>query len=139
MNVFSVCVKIVTLWTVLISSALANDAVAPPSPLQASGRVALFLLFIIALIVLLAWLLHKTRATRFNGLLGGRSDMKLVSVLSLGLKEKIAVVQVGEKQLVVGITASQITLLTELDKPLEQSDEQAATSFAQLLKKAIRS
>ena len=51
------------------------------------------------------------------------------------MKEKIAVVQAGDKQLVVGITARQITLLTELDEPLPET-QAAPASFADLLKKS---
>lgn len=109
----------------------------PPDPLASGGRVLLFLLLILGLIVALAWLVHKSRLTA--GMLNrSNSGLKIVTVQPLGLKEKIAVVQVGEQQLVVGITPQQITLLTELEQPLAVPED-APVPFRELLKKAIRS
>ena len=41
--------------------------------------------------------------------------MKLVAELSLGRRERVAVVQVGQKFIVVGITSTQVTRLAEYD------------------------
>jgi flagellar protein FliO/FliZ len=43
--------------------------------------------------------------------------VRLVGGLSLGARERIAVVEAGGKWLVIGITAQSVTLLTELDGP----------------------
>ncbi len=142
MNVFSACanglIGVAGLCLPMLLWA-EEKKLTPPDPLASGGRVFIFLLLIIALIVVLAWLVHKTRVLGgLPGAAGKAQSLRLVATLPLGMKEKIAVVQAGEKQLVVGITARQITLLTELDEPLPES-QAAAVSFSDLLKKAIRS
>ena len=62
--------------------------------------------------------------------------------MHLGAKEKLVVVQAGKQQLLLGVTAHQITLLETLDEPLVPNQESSADfsqSFAKLLKqKAIK-
>ncbi|MDY6321892.1 MAG: flagellar biosynthetic protein FliO [Succinivibrio sp.] len=66
-------------------------------------------LAVIALIVILAWGVKKTRF-RFQG--GGR--YKIVSQLALGPKERLVEVKAGERTLLLGVTASQISLIADL-------------------------
>lgn len=139
MNVYSVCVKTLALpVALLISSVSLADTALPaaPDPLSAVGRVAVFLLLIIGIILLLAWLVNKTQGQRLTGNSG---KLTMVAVLPLGMKEKIAVIQVGSKQLLVGITPQQITTLAELDEPLPSAERGNTVSFQELLKKAVRS
>jgi len=138
-NVFSACVKAGLMTPVFLSTALAvaEPALpAAPDPLSSVGKVVIFLLLIVGLILLLAWLVNKTQGQRLGG---GNAKLKMVAVLPLGMKEKIAVVQVGNKQLLVGITPQQITTLAELDEPLTLDEGAGSVSFQDLLKKAIRS
>ncbi|TNC91015.1 MAG: hypothetical protein CSH36_11460 [Thalassolituus sp.] len=79
-------------------------------------------------------MVNKTRAGQWAGQTG---KLKMLAVLPLGTKEKIAVIQAGDQQLVVGITAHQITTLATLDTPLEVSENQPA-SFAEILKMAVQ-
>lgn len=46
------------------------------------------------------------------------SSLKIISQQSLGSKEKIALVQVGKQQILIGITAHSINPLLELDEPV---------------------
>ena len=139
MNVFNACVKtfsVLAVW--LISPLSIAEAALPagPDPLSSVGKVVVFLLLIIGIILLLAWLVNKTQGQR---LIGNNGKLKMVAVLPLGMKEKIAVIQVGSKQLLVGITPQQITTLAELDEPLPFAESGNTVSFQDLLKKAIRS
>ncbi|NNE09165.1 MAG: flagellar biosynthetic protein FliO [Gemmatimonadetes bacterium] len=61
-----------------------------------------------------AWFLLKRG--RFAGLAARRGQMHVVDRLFLGPKRSIQVVQIGTKQLVVGITEMQITTLGELEE-----------------------
>lgn len=144
MNVFSACAK--TLWALaacLISlTVMAEPASVPAAsmtvmnPMASVGRVLFFLLFIVAFIFFLAWLLQKTNVLRG---MNQTQSLKTVAVLSIGMKEKIAVIQVGEQQLLVGITAHTITPLMTLTEPLDSAAPVAPTAFSELLKKAVRS
>lgn len=108
-------------------------------PVDSLGKVVLMLVVVIALILALAWLLNKTKSLRFAG--SQQGVIKTLAVMPLGVKEKIALVQVGDKQLILGITSQQINCLGELDTPLQaqSQDEQAqVNSFSELLKRAIK-
>jgi flagellar protein FliO/FliZ len=45
--------------------------------------------------------------------------LKIVSMLSLGTKEKVALIQVGKKQLLIGVTPQSINTLLELAEPID--------------------
>jgi flagellar protein FliO/FliZ len=45
--------------------------------------------------------------------------LKIVSMLSLGTKEKVALIQVGKKQLLIGVTPQSINTLMELAEPID--------------------
>ncbi|RTZ15447.1 flagellar biosynthetic protein FliO [Vibrio aquaticus] len=92
------------------------------------------LLFVIAFILFLAWLLKRMRVPAMVNQRG----LSVVRQISVGNRERIMIVQAGEEQFLVGATAQSIQLISKLDKPLSQ-EEMAAGPFAnqltQLLKK----
>jgi len=72
------------------------------------------LLMVLGLIIISALVLK-----RFNLTQQSSSQLKVISSLSLGAKERIIVVQVGEEQLVLGVCPQQISLLKSLDNLLD--------------------
>ncbi|WDE13244.1 flagellar biosynthetic protein FliO [Thalassomonas haliotis] len=91
-------------------------------------------LMILALIFVCAMLLKK-----FQPGLQQQNGLKVVTSLSLGAKERVVVVQAGEQQLLLGVTAHQITLLDSLEEPLAQGTPitgELGQSFAKLLRKS---
>ena len=78
-----------------------------------AGSMILSLLMVLALIVICAFVLK-----RFNLTQQGVSQLKVVTSLSLGAKERVVVIQAGEQQLLLGVTAQQITLIERLEEPL---------------------
>lgn len=78
-----------------------------------AGSMILSLLMVLALIVICAFVLK-----RFNLTQQGVSQLKMVTSLSLGAKERVVVIQAGEQQLLLGVTAQQVTLIERLEKPL---------------------
>jgi flagellar protein FliO/FliZ len=95
------------------------------------------LLMVLAVIVVSAMILKRFQGVRHN-----INGLKIVTSLHLGAKEKLVVVQAGKQQLLLGVTAQQITLLETLDDPLVSPEDQSvdfAQSLAKLLKqKAIK-
>ncbi|NQZ22317.1 MAG: flagellar biosynthetic protein FliO [Colwellia sp.] len=79
-----------------------------------AGSMIVSLLLVLFAIVIAAWLLKKLQV-------GGNTvnGLKVVTSLNLGSKERLVVVQIGEKQLLLGITGQQINLLDTLDEPIE--------------------
>ena len=63
--------------------------------------------------------------------------MKVVASMMAGTKERILVLQVGEEQHMVGITAHNINHLAKLDKPLEQPTATPAEQFKDKFTQAL--
>lgn len=85
-------------------------------------QVTIALLLMVGLILGLAWLMKRFA----NPLFQQQKDLRLVASLSLGVKEKIILVEVAGKQLVLGVTPQQITSLHVIDNPLKDTAEDSA-------------
>ena len=96
------------------------------------------LVFVVAFILLLAWLLKRMRVPA----LVNQKGLSVVRQIAVGHRERIVIVQAGEEQFLVGVTPQSIQLISKLDKPLSQ-EEMANGPFAsqltQLLKKNDKS
>lgn len=84
------------------------------------------LLVVIAAIVVFAFLMR--RVTGVQSRLG--DEFRVVSGISLGSRERMLLVQVGEQQLVVGVAPGRIQTLHVLDRPLEVPGRTAAGGAA---------
>lgn len=91
------------------------------------------LLFVIAFILFLAWLLKRMRVPAMVN----QKGLSVVRQIALGNRERIMIVQAGEEQFLVGVTAQSIQLISKLDKPLSQ-EEMAASPFANQLTQLLR-
>ncbi|WP_199767963.1 flagellar biosynthetic protein FliO [Ketobacter alkanivorans] len=75
------------------------------------GEMVLGLMAVLAIIFALAWL-----SKRFNlNMPGSSSNMKLLSAMSVGQKEKIMLVEVEGETMLLGVTPHQINLLKAFD------------------------
>jgi flagellar protein FliO/FliZ len=72
------------------------------------GRLLLGLLFMIVLIFVGAWLVRRAPNLHAQG------AIKIIASTSVGTRERIVLVQVGEQQVLVGVTAATITHLQTL-------------------------
>ena len=113
---------------------VSQPSAVPGSPLlQVSG--ALF--GIIAFILIVAWL-----AKRF-GLAGKTAHargLKVSASTSLGPRERVEIVEVEDARLVLGVTASQITVLHKLPPAPETAPESAESSadFQSVMKSLLK-
>ena len=93
------------------------------------------LLLVLSCIAFLAWLLRRTG--RFNATANGQ--MKIVAGLSLGPRERAILLQVGEKQILVGVTAQQIQTLHVLDKNIDTNNTDTnSSSFSEKLQQVMQ-
>jgi flagellar protein FliO/FliZ len=97
-----------------------------------SMSMIMSLLMVLAVIVISAMILK-----RFQGVRQTHHGLKIVTSLHLGAKEKLVVVQAGDKQLLLGVTTQQVTLLETLDEPLVNATENSV-DFAQSLVKLFK-
>lgn len=91
------------------------------------------LVVVIALIFGCAWLVR-----RMNGLTGMNNQaMRIVSVLSVGARERIVLIDVGGTQILVGITPSAIRTLHVFDEPVVTESGRVEGDFAKRLQAMI--
>ena len=88
------------------------------------AQLVIGLVVVLACIVVLAWLARKMN--RFQSAADG--SLKIISGLSLGTRERIVLLQAGEKQLVVGVAPGRINTLAVLDEPVAPADENMSSS-----------
>lgn len=125
------------LWwlSLMISShhswaATTSANVMPVNALPDAGSVLgiLFsLLLVVALILGLTWLLR-----RFQGLTGaGGAELKTITALAVGQRERVVLIQVGQTQLLLGVAPGRVQTLHVLEQPLP-TQPAAAESFMAL-------
>lgn len=110
-------------------------------PMSSIWRVAFTLVGMIAFILLLAYLAKRLQGMNRSNMGGLASQGKMIQTLattSIGLKEKISLIQVGDQQLLIGITPQSIQTLLVLETPINQEDiEQQSPIFQAIFKKAL--
>jgi flagellar protein FliO/FliZ len=84
----------------------------------------LSLLMVLALIGICTLVLKRFNLTQQN-----TGQLKVIASLSLGVKERLIVVQVGEQQLVLGVTPQKITLIKSLDEPIDSSNPENTSAL----------
>lgn len=120
----------------------AESAVAPApavfDPLTSSYliKLVLSLMFVLALMFVVIWLLK--RAGQFTGVMG-RYPMTVLAQMSVGSRERVLLIEVGDRQLLVGVSQGHIEPLGWVDPPLAPQTSVGTpppltrASFAQLL------
>ena len=83
---------------------------------------------IILVMVALAWLVRRSGLNR--RLHSASHAMTLVASQSLGARERVVLMDVGELRLVLGVTASQITCLATQERPAQVAEAASATPVA---------
>jgi len=109
-------------------------------PMSSIWRVGFTLVGMIAFILFLAYLAKRLQGMNRSNM-GFASQGKMIQTLattSIGLKEKISLIQVGDQQLLIGITPQSIQTLLVLETPIKQEDiEQQSPIFQAIFKKAL--
>lgn len=120
----------------------AAPAAAPVAP-ATSGSVAgqltqlvLGLLLVLGLIFFLAWLLRRVQQA---GPAGKGQVIELIGSRALGPRDRLMLVQVGNEQILLGLSPGTITALHVLKEPVEvpTASEKATPEFAQHLLKIL--
>lgn len=94
------------------------------------------LMAILILMVGALYLFKKFMGARLSS--GGKNEIKLISSFFLGNREKLIVVEVEGKKLLLGVTSNNISLLKELEKTDEKrEDTPEAEDFASVLGKKL--
>ena len=88
----------------------------PPDPMAMSSlwKLTFGMLLVLGLIMAIAWLLKRTG--RFQVAAGG--GLRILGGLSMGARERVVLMQVGDTQLLVGVAPGRVQTLHVLDQPL---------------------
>lgn len=76
------------------------------------------------------WVLRRMR-----GGAGAARDCAVLRTLALGPRERLIVVRVGARHLVLGVGSSAVSLLCELEEPLPAADGE---TFTEAMRKAMK-
>ena len=93
-----------------------RPAVAPPDPVGAGGMFQVFLglMLVIGMIVGVAWLTRRFGSFQTDA----SGALRVIGGLSMGPRERVVLVQVGEQQLLLGVAPGRVSTLHVLAKPL---------------------
>ena len=95
--------------------------------LESLSQIALALLGTIGLVLLLGYIARRMQL----GQTGDGRELKIVETLHLGSKERVFMLQVGSRRMLVGVTGQQITALG--DVPPENQQEPFEAVLGQTL------
>ena len=98
-------------------------------------EVTLGLLTVLGLIFAVAWIVKRYGS--FNTTAGG--SLKIVGGLSLGQKERVMLVQVGEKQILLGVAPGRVETLHVLEEPIDVAEAvtDKKNNFSEKLQSAL--
>jgi flagellar protein FliO/FliZ len=134
-------IKVVAALLAMPLSALAAEPAVQAAAPQATAAVSsgmggqilqlLFgLLLVIGLIFALAWLMRRVQ----RGVPGNAQVIELVGSRAIGPRDRLVLVQVGNEQILLGVTPGRITPLHVLNEPVRVPETQPVNSeFAQRL------
>jgi len=121
------------------ATAAAPAATAPMVNSGVAGQLTQLvfgLLLVLGLIFFLAWLLRRVQQA---GPAGKGQVIELIGSRALGPRDRLMLVQVGNEQILLGLSPGSITALHVLKEPVEvpAASEKATPEFAQHLLKIL--
>jgi flagellar protein FliO/FliZ len=142
MRIRIILCRLLFLWFPCGEAMPATDIPKQTARTVASGDIAAWsmgLLIVLSVFFLCVWCVRK-----LSGLtVSGAGKMRVVGGLSLGMREKVILLQVGKKQLILGVTPGRIETLHVLEGDdclikEETAPATAETGFAQSVLQAIK-
>lgn len=121
-----------------VDSGNAKTIMAPTLTAGTMLQTIFGLILVLGCIVLVVWLLKKTNSYHSSA----NGQLKIIAGVALGPREKAMLVQVGDTQVLIGVTPQHVQTLHVLDKPVTDDDSSVEghklADFADKLKQAIQ-
>ncbi len=108
----------------------------PASPLSVGSltQLTLSLIAIVALILVISWALKRLKLAGPRG----SGEIAVVDELSVGPRDRIVLIRVGEAQVLVGISSSGLVPLTPLAAPIVLKGGTQPPAFAERLRDMMK-
>ena len=129
---------LLALFALMTVPAVAHEAVPAVSPsslftgdylLQVIGSFVVVILLLVGVLVLLR---------RFNGVSSQMSgNMRVVSSVGVGQRERVVLLQVGEEQILVGVGPGNVRKIHAFDEPVVEPSASTTPSFSDVWKVAM--
>lgn len=129
---------LLALFALMTLPAVAQEAVPAVSPsslftgdylLQVIGSFVVVILLLVGVLVLLR---------RFNGVSSQMSgNMRVVSSVGVGQRERVVLLQVGEEQILVGVGPGNVRKIHAFDEPVVEPSASTTPSFSDVWKVAM--
>lgn len=127
-------IALLVLFPSLTMAIESDKALAGNSFFGLGSQVLIVLLLVIALLFIITWLLRRSGLAQQ----AANRHLKILGGVSIGPKERVLLLQVGQDQILVGVTASEINLLHMLSEPVSVDDDSSCSvSFTQQLQSFI--
>ncbi len=138
--------KLLLSVTASVCSSLANAAdpgttvvdpkasVQDPLAMTNLWQLTLGMIAVLGLIVGIAWLLK--RSGRFQMAAGG--GLRVLGGLSMGTRERVVLLQVGETQLLLGVAPGRVQTLHVLEQPLDTGKPVTGAGFSEQLGRFLK-
>lgn len=99
----------------VVGAEAVSSASERPDPFSTAAllQVLFGLLFVVALILVLAWFARRTMGVPAAG-----QHMRVIGGIPLGARERAVLVQVGQEQLLLGVAPGRVTLLCRFETPV---------------------
>lgn len=132
------CVWFLAVPVLSFAATSAVDAATPApirtDPVESMVKVVFALGFVVAAIFAVAWMFRRIGG--LTGVAGG--SLRVVGGISLGGRERVVLVQVGEQQILLGVAPGRVESLHVLPQPIEPSRTVAGSEgFAAKLQAAL--
>ena len=112
--------------------ALANAAATGPG-ISGVWEVAAGLFVVVVAILAIGWFARRL----YPGAVGGTRVLNVVAAMPLGPRERLLVVDAAGTQILIGVTAQQVTALHHFTEPLVLPDPVRGGDFALRLREAM--
>ena len=129
---------LLALFALMTVPAVAQEVVPAVSPsslftgdylLQVIGSFVVVILLLVGVLVLLR---------RFNGVSSQMSgNMRVISSVGVGQRERVVLLQVGEEQILVGVGPGNVRKICAFDEPVVEPSASTTPSFSDVWKVAM--
>jgi len=102
-------------------------------------QVVAGLLFVLLMVIVIAWMVRRVGGIR----LSGGNGLNIICGMSMGARDRVVLLQVGEEQVLIGVSPGRIQTLHVLENPIDLETKQQekinfSSRFAEVLKGKLK-